>query len=105
MTEEQIEELFELTQNQEKAFRALKEAFARCRKSGLTLYNGYGTLGCFDKRKIKEYTFRDDTSEDFISAFDADRFTNTFNMGINEFCDDKGMHCFVPTKNPGNGQI
>ncbi len=96
--EEYIESLFELTPAQEKAFRSLEEAFKKCRKTGLTLYNVYGTLGCFDKKKIKEYTFQNDTSENFVTALDALNFTNTFSMGVNEFCDDEGLHCFVPKK-------
>lgn len=96
--EEYVRSLFELTTAQAKAWSDLEKAFEKCKKANLGFYNRYGNLGCFDKRKIKEYTFQQDCDTDFIPTPDCDMFTNEFSLGCNECADDDSIQCFVPVK-------
>jgi hypothetical protein len=59
-----MDDLFELTPKQQKAFNAAKKAMLALKKQGLTMYDNYGILGVVDSKKIKDYT--DDCLENSI---------------------------------------
>lgn len=45
------DELFDLTEKQQRAFNRLKRAYADCKKEGILLFNCYGYLSAVDKNK------------------------------------------------------
>jgi len=79
-----IKDLFILTPEQDKAFKALKVAFKKCKKAGLFMYNNYGQLGVADENRISEYN---DTPSPFADGYTAHN-PNEFQLPCNEWADD-----------------
>lgn len=82
-------DLFELKPKQKAAFVALEKAIKECNKSGLLMYNNYGTIGVCDKSKVKAYN-------DHESMYKHGDFNNPNEVKLpcNEWADD--THYFHP---------
>lgn len=85
-----LNDLFELTPQQESAFKRFKAAHDECVKSGIYLFNNYGIVGAVDRKKIVAYD--DDNSTGAIE--DNGQCPNSFRLSFNEWCDDP--HWFHP---------
>jgi hypothetical protein len=94
MSKNSIDELFELTTDQGKAFDRLKKAVKECQKLNVFFYNNYGTLGAVDRAKIKDYNDikGDDGILDGVEAYNP----NTIRIPADTWADDP--HYFHPTK-------
>lgn len=68
-----MDELFELTEKQRKAFLNLKKAYKECGKLGILFYNNYGTVGALDSKKLSNYSDDDsgimDTGQNMNNEF------------------------------------
>ena len=80
------EDMFELTEQQQKAFNALKKAIAACKKSNLLMYNNYGTLGVCDRARIVAYN--DNPSDYQHSNGSGIENPNEVELPCNEWADD-----------------
>jgi hypothetical protein len=78
------EELFVLTDKQQKAFNNLKKAFKKCEGIGLMFYNNYGFLGVTDRSKISEYNDEPSDLKDGSNASNP----NELRLPCNEWADD-----------------
>lgn len=85
-------ELFELTADQQRAFKRLKKAYRDCEQSGILFYNCYGSLGAVDSEKIVAYN--DQYKPGCLRNHDVYNF-NTLKI-VNEWTDD--THYFHPKK-------
>ncbi len=77
--------LFELTPEQESAFKRMERAHNDCVKAGIYLYNDYGMLGAVDRRKISYYN--DEPGEGAVC--DEGQNLNCFQLACNEWADDE----------------
>ncbi len=78
-----MEDIFKLKKDQQAAFNALKRAFEKCEKSGLMLYNNYGTIGACDGSIVRDYN---DLESDYPEIDYPN--PNEIRMPCNEWADD-----------------
>lgn len=90
-----VDELFELTAAQKRAFNRLKKAYLDCEKAGVLFYNCYGNLGAVDSKKINEYT---DIRQEGAVMNTGQNILNELRIP-NEWTDD--THYFIPAKGKG----
>jgi len=57
------EELFELTEKQQRAFNKMTRAYKDCLKYGIKFYNNYGSIGALDGNKFSRECYTDSPKE------------------------------------------
>lgn len=82
-----MDDLFELTKEQKKAFFRLKRAYVDCEKLGVLFYNNYGSLGALDSNKIDCY---DDNDSGILDR--GQNCINEFNIPISWADDSHYFH-------------
>lgn len=68
----------------------MRKALKDCEKSGLMMYNNYGTIGVCDKKRVARY---DDQPSEYKHGFNAYN-PNEVKLPCNEWADDQ--HYFHP---------
>lgn len=91
-----MNEVFELTEKQKKAFLKLKAAYKACKKEGIYFVNNYSNLQAYNGEYVCGYIDSNPINNKIPNAVSGhETIKNSFNI-TSEWCDD--AHLFILTE-------
>ncbi|HDZ04869.1 hypothetical protein LCGC14_0371130 [marine sediment metagenome] len=94
-----MEDIFDLTANQQRAFNRLKKAYKDCEKEGINFVNRYGSLYAYDAKNISGFgdSHIHAYGDNEVAVIDIVREGQYINIP-SEWCDDDGCHYYGLTE-------